>query len=55
MGLRCIVYIDDGICASESESDCIAAKETLLSDSNKTSLVISIEKCVLVPAQEGTV
>ena len=53
MGLRCIVYIDDGICASMTKVECLAAKEILLADLDKAGFILSLEKCALCPVQKG--
>ena len=53
MGLRCIVYIDDGICASSSKVECMAACQTLLHDLDQAGFLLSIQKCVLDPVQKG--
>ena len=53
MELRCIVYIDDGFCASTSELECLEAKRTLLDDLDKAGFVLSIHKCVLKPNPKG--
>ena len=53
MGLRCIVYIDDGIRAASSNEGCVAARDAILSDLDKTGFVLSIAKCVLDPVQRG--
>ena len=31
-GIRCLVYIDDGICAEESNKQCSAAMSSIVSD-----------------------
>ena len=53
MGLRCIVYIDDGICAAKSETECTTVKDVILSDLGKADFVLSIAKCMLDPIQRG--
>ena len=53
MGLRCIVYIDDGICASTSRAECLVAKQTLLLDLDRAGFVLNIDKCLLEPVQKG--
>ena len=53
MGLRCVVYIDDGICTAESEWECIAAKEAVWSDLDRAGFILSIAKCMLDPVQKG--
>ena len=53
MGLRCIVYIDDGFCASTSELEYLEPKRTLLDDIDKAGFVLSTDKCVLKPIQKG--
>ena len=44
MGLRCIVYIDDGICAASSNNGCVAARDAILSDLDKAGFVLSIAR-----------
>ena len=53
MGLRCIMYIDDGICAFSSRIEYVAAKQTLLADLERAGFVLSIDNCVLEPVQNG--
>ena len=53
MGLCCVVYIDDGICAAKSEPKCNAAKEIILSDLDSAGFILSISKCMLDPVQRG--
>ena len=48
MGLRAIVYIDDGICASASESEAEKAKDIVVSD---LGFVLNIMKSQLSPVQ----
>ena len=40
MGLHAIVYIDDGICASDSESEAVLARDLVVSDLNKAGLIL---------------
>ena len=42
LGLRVIVYIDDGICAAGSHSKCLQYKELLVSDLGKAGFVLNI-------------
>ena len=44
MGLRAIVYIDDGICASASESEAEKDKDIVMSDLDRagTGFVLNI-------------
>ena len=53
MGLCCVVYIDDGICAAKSELKCVDAKEIILSDLSRAGFILSIAKCMLDPVQRG--
>ena len=53
MGLCCVVYIDDGICAAKSELKCNAAKDMILSDLDSAGFILSISKCMLDPVQRG--
>ena len=51
MGLRVILYIDDGICASISHSQCCQHRDVMLSDMESAGLVLSVPKCHLEPHQ----
>ena len=51
MGIRVILYIDDGICASSTHSQCCQHRDVVLSDLEKAGLVLSIPKCHLEPHQ----
>ena len=51
MGLRAIVYIDDGICASNSESEAVLARDLVVSDLNKAGFVLNVSKSHLEPVQ----
>ena len=51
-GLRCVVYIVDGICAARSRVECSAAEEIVLSDLGKAGFILSTEN-VLDPVQKG--
>ena len=53
MGLCCIVYIDDGICAARTEAECMAARDVIVSDLGEAGFILSIPKCVLDPIQKG--
>ena len=52
MGLRCIVYIDDGICASNSMHQCTADTQRIVGDLILAGFVLN-EKSCLEPKQEG--
>ena len=49
MGLRAIVYIDDGICASASESEAEKAIDIVVSDLDRAGFVLNIMKSQLNP------
>ena len=51
MGIRLILYIDDGIGASSTNSQCCQHRDVVLSDLEKAGLVLSIRKCHLEPHQ----
>ena len=51
MGLHAIVYIDDGICASASESEAEKAKDIVVSDLDRAGFVLNIMKSQLNPVQ----
>ena len=52
MGLRAIVYIDDGICASAaSEPEAKKAKDIMVSDLDRAGFVLKIMKSQLSPVQ----
>ena len=51
MGLRAIVYIDDGICASASESEAEKAKDIVVSDLDRAGFVLNTMKSQLSPVQ----
>ena len=51
MGLRAIVYIDDGICASDSESEAVVAQDLVVSDLNRANFVLNVSKSHLEPVQ----
>ena len=44
IGLRAIVYIDDGIRASDSESEAVVARDLVVSDLNKAGFVLNVSK-----------
>ena len=52
MGLCCVVYIDDGICAAKSNLNAMLLK-IILSDLDSAGFVLSISKCMLDPVQRG--
>ena len=49
MGLRVIVYIDDGICASASESEAEGAQDIVVSDLDRAGFVLNVIKTHLEP------
>jgi hypothetical protein len=50
MGLRIIVYIDDGICASSSESEAEDAKDIVVSGLDRAGFVLlNVTKSQLNP------
>ena len=53
MGLRCIVYIDDGICASGSRQQCTADTQQIVDDLALAGFVLNKQKSCLEPQQEG--
>ena len=53
LGIRAIVYIDDGIVAAESELQCLEHDEIVLSDLREADFILSIDKCCLKPCQIG--
>ena len=53
LGLRVIVYIDDGICAAGSHSKCLEYKELVVSDLGKEGFVLNIPKSQLEPLRVG--
>ena len=53
MGLRCVVYIDDGITAASSEQKCRSDTSVVVSDLERAGFVLSVPKCRLKPVQVG--
>ena len=53
LGLRVIVYIDDGICVAGSHSKCLEYKELVVSDLDKAGFVLNIPKSQLEPLRTG--
>ena len=49
MGLRAIVYIDDGICASSSMQEAIVNRDAVVSDIESAGIVLNITKSRLHP------
>ena len=49
MGLRVIVYIDDGISASASESEAEEAQDIVVSDLDRAGFVLNVIKTHLEP------
>ena len=52
-GLRCIVYIDDGICASPNFELASWARDLIVSDLGRAGFVLNLEKSQLDPSQFG--
>ena len=52
MGLRAIVYIDDGICASSSQSEAVKSRDIVISDLKNAGFVLNDSKSHLEPVQE---
>ena len=52
-GLRCIVYIDDGICASKSQDQCIEGTKLRINDLTLAGFILNIPKSKLTPQQIG--
>ena len=52
-GLRCIVYIDDGICASSDRQQCVVDTKQIVDDIALAGFVINAEKSSLEPQQVG--
>ena len=53
MGLRCVVYIDDGILAASSEQKCMTGMSQIVSDLEHAGFVLNIIKSRLTPQQIG--
>lgn len=53
-GIRCLVYIDDGICAEESKEQCSAAMSTIVSDLDRAGFILNAQKSRFEPQQIGT-
>ena len=53
MGLRCVVYIDNGILAASSEQECMAGVSQIVSDLEHAGFVLNIIKSQLTPQQIG--
>ena len=51
MGLRVIVSIDDGICASVSESEAEGTQDIVVSDLDRAGFVLNVIKTHLEPVQ----
>ena len=51
MGLCVIVYIDDGVCASASESEAEGAQDIVVSDLDRAGFVLNVIKTHLEPVQ----
>ena len=51
MGIKAIVYIDDGACAAANRHKCIEHRDIVVSDLKQAGFVLSIPKCNLDPMQ----
>ena len=47
------MYIDDGIVASKSESQCCEHRDMVVSDLERAGFVLNVNKCCLEPCQTG--
>ena len=52
-GIRAIVYIDDGICASKSRFQNIAHRDIMVSDLKQAGFVLNVSKSCLDPVRIG--
>ena len=52
-GLRCIVYIDDGIYAAESRDQCVEGTKMIIDDLTSAGFIINVSKSKLQPQQFG--
>ena len=52
-GIRAIMYIDDGIVVSKIESECCEHRDTVVSDLERVSFFLNLNKCCLEPCQTG--
>ena len=52
-GLRCIVYIDDGIYAAESQDQCVEGTKMIIDDLTSAGFIINVSKSKLEPQQVG--
>jgi hypothetical protein len=52
-GLRCIVYIDDGIYAADSQAECVEGTKTITDDLASAGFILNIPKSKLTPQQVG--
>ena len=53
LGLRAILYIDDGICVASTVEACKQARDVILADLKQAGLVINVPKSQLLPQQVG--
>ena len=53
LGLRCVMYIDDGICQASSEQKCRADTSAIVSDLERAGFVLNVTKSRLKPEQVG--
>ena len=54
-GLRCIVYIDDGIFAARSQDQCVEGTKMILDDLALAWFILNIPKSKLTPQQVGQI
>ena len=54
LGLRAIIYIDDGFCASANVADCLSHKDIIISDLSDAGFVVNVSKSMLIPSQVGS-
>ena len=54
LGLRAIIYIDDGFCAFASVADCLSHKDIIISDLSDAGFVVNVAKSMLIPSQVGS-
>ena len=52
-GIQAVMYIDDGIVVSKSESQCCVHRDMAVSDLERAGFVLNLKKCCLEPCQTG--
>ena len=50
-GIRCLVYINDGICAAESKDQCSAAMISIVSDLDRAGFILNAQNSRFEPQQ----